>query len=97
MSRPGADPGFRRGGFVQEFQERIQIVAGSWANQQAKQNCRQPWGGGSDDPQKNPVSAHDDCMLTVRPCCHCLPILCVSNYSTRALPSLHPGGFNELV
>ena len=30
------------GGFVQEFQERIQIVAGSWANQQAKQNCRQP-------------------------------------------------------
>ena len=49
---PGADPGFRRGGgvrtfrrgggFVQEFQERIQIVAGSWANQQAKKNCRQP-------------------------------------------------------
>ena len=45
----GADPGFRRGvrtfrrgGFVQEFQERIQIVAGSWANQQAKKNCRQP-------------------------------------------------------
>ena len=33
---------FRRGGFVQEFQERIQIVAGSWANQQAKKNCRQP-------------------------------------------------------
>ena len=30
------------GGFVQEFQERIQIVAGSWANQQAKKNCRQP-------------------------------------------------------
>ena len=24
------------GGFVQEFQERIQIVAGPWANQQAK-------------------------------------------------------------
>ena len=54
MLRSGADPGFRRGGggsyiqkgggggFVQEFQERIQIVAGSWANQQAKQNCRQP-------------------------------------------------------
>ena len=58
VSRPiiqvaGADPGFRRGGggsyiqkggggVVQEFQERIQIVAGSWANQQAKQNCRQP-------------------------------------------------------
>ena len=50
---PGADPGFRRGGgrfvhseggggFVQEFQERIQIVAGSWANQQANKNCRQP-------------------------------------------------------
>ena len=46
----GADPGFRRGGFVhsegggfvQEFQERIQIVAGPWANQQAKKNCRQP-------------------------------------------------------
>ena len=30
------------GGFVQEFQERIQIVAGFWANQQAKQNCREP-------------------------------------------------------
>ena len=30
------------GGFVQEFQEQIQIVAGSWANQQAKKNCRQP-------------------------------------------------------
>ena len=30
------------GGFVQEFQERIQIVAGSCANQQAKKNCRQP-------------------------------------------------------
>ena len=30
------------GGFVQEFQEWIQIVAGSWANQQAKKNCRQP-------------------------------------------------------
>ena len=30
------------GGFVQEFQERIQIVAGSWANQQEKKNCRQP-------------------------------------------------------
>ena len=64
----GADPGFRRGGgvrtfrrggFVQEFQERIQIVAGPWANQQAKQNCRQPGGGGgSDDPKKTPVSAH---------------------------------------
>ena len=33
---------FRRGGFVQEFQERIQIVAGSWADQQAKKKCRQP-------------------------------------------------------
>ena len=49
--KAGADPGFRRGvsyiqkgggGFVQEFQERIQIVAGPWANQQAKKNCRQP-------------------------------------------------------
>ena len=30
------------GGFVQEFQERIQIVAGPWANPQAKNNCRQP-------------------------------------------------------
>ena len=30
------------GGFVQEFQERIQVVAGSWANQQANKNCRQP-------------------------------------------------------
>ena len=53
---PGADPGFRRGGggrtfrrgggggggFVQEFQERIQIGAGPWANQEAKKNCRQP-------------------------------------------------------
>ena len=26
----------QKGGFVQEFQERIQIVAGPWANQQAK-------------------------------------------------------------
>ena len=48
------------GGFVQEFQERIQIVAGPWANQQAKKKCRQPWGGGgSDDPKKTPVSAHE--------------------------------------
>ena len=48
----GADPGFRKGGgghtfrrgggVVQEFQERIQIVAGPWANQQAKKNCREP-------------------------------------------------------
>ena len=47
----------QKGGFVQEFQERIQIVAGPWANQQAKQNCRQPWGGGGGGgpitPQKN--------------------------------------------
>ena len=32
----------QKGGFVQEFQERILVVAGSWANQQAKENCRQP-------------------------------------------------------
>ena len=63
----GADPGFRRGGgsyiqkgggVVQEYQERIQIVAGSWANQQGKKiaDSRR---GGSDHPQKNTVSAHD--------------------------------------
>ena len=72
----GADPGFRgggggvrtfrRGGFLQEFQERIQIVAGSWANQQAKKKLQTAVGGGggggrrgpSNDPQKTPVSAH---------------------------------------
>ena len=43
---PGADPGFRRGGFVQEFQERIQIVAGPWANQQAKKRLQTAVGGG---------------------------------------------------
>ena len=50
IENSGADAGFRRGGFctfrrggfVQEFQDRIQIVAGPWANQQAKKNCRQP-------------------------------------------------------
>ena len=42
IQKGGGVPTFRRGGFVQEFQERIQIVAGSWANQQAKKNCRQP-------------------------------------------------------
>ena len=43
---------FRRGGFVQEFQERIQIVAGPWANQQAKKiaDSRR---GVSDHPKKN--------------------------------------------
>ena len=63
---PGADPGFRRGGggvrtfrrggFVQEFQERIQIVAGPWANQQAKQiaDSRR---GGVRSPEKKTVSA----------------------------------------
>ena len=60
---PGADPGFRSGGggvrtfrrggggVVQEFQERIQIVAGPWANQQAKKKYRHidsRRGGGSD-------------------------------------------------
>ena len=51
---------FRRGGFVQEFQERIQIVAGSWANQQAKKKLQTAvGGGGSDHPKKTPVSAHE--------------------------------------
>ena len=50
---------FRRGGFVQEFQERIQIVAGSWANQQEKKIADSRRGGGSDHTKKNPVSAHD--------------------------------------
>ena len=61
----GADPGFRKGGgggvrtfrrgggFVQEFQERIQIVAGPWANQQAKKiaDSRR---GGFRSPKKKP-------------------------------------------
>ena len=47
---------FRRGGFVQELQERIQIVAGPWANQQAKK-LQTAVGGVSDHPKKNPVSA----------------------------------------
>ena len=34
------------GGFVQEFQERIQIVAGPWANQQAKKTLQTAVGGG---------------------------------------------------
>ena len=66
----GADPGFRRGGggsyiqkgggFVQEFQERIQIVAGPWANQQAKKKLQTAVGGGPITPppqKKKPVSA----------------------------------------
>ena len=44
------------GGFVQEFQERIQIVAGPWANQQAKTKLQTAVGGGggvrSPPPQK---------------------------------------------
>ena len=45
---------FRRGGggFVQEFQERIQIVAGPWANQQAKKIADSRGGGGGDHPKK---------------------------------------------
>ena len=35
----------QKGGFVQEFQERIQIVAGSWANQQAKKIADSHRGG----------------------------------------------------
>ena len=47
------------GGFVKEFQERIQIVAGSWANQQAKKIAdSRGGGGGSEHPPKKPVSAH---------------------------------------
>ena len=34
------------GGVVQEFQERIQIVAGPWANQQAKKKLQTAVGGG---------------------------------------------------
>ena len=44
------------GGFVQKFQERIRIVAGSWANQQAKKIADrrgEGGGGGSDHPPKN--------------------------------------------
>ena len=44
------------GGFVPEFQERIQIVAGPWANQQATtklQTAVGGGGGGSDHPKKN--------------------------------------------
>ena len=45
---------FRRGGgVVQEYQERIQIVAGSWANQQGKKIADSRRGGGSDHPPKN--------------------------------------------
>ena len=56
------------GGFVQEFQERIQIVAGPWANQQAKQNCRQPWGGGGSDHPKTTC-------IRACPCCHPIRVL----------------------
>ena len=48
------------GGFVQEFQERIQIVAGPWANQQATKKLQTAvggGGGGSDHPKKTPGSA----------------------------------------
>ena len=45
------------GGFIQEFQERIQIVAGPWANQQAKKKLQTAVGGVSDHPKKTPVSA----------------------------------------
>ena len=48
---------FRRAGFVQEFQERIQIVAEPWANQQA-QIADSHTGAISDHPKKKPVSAH---------------------------------------
>ena len=45
---------FRRGGgFVQEFHERIQIVAGPWANQQAKKIADSRGGGGGSDHPKS--------------------------------------------
>ena len=66
---PGADPGFRRGGFVhQKGGGGVRTgISGAdpsccrvlGANQQAKKNCRQPWGGGGDHPKKKPVSAHE--------------------------------------
>ena len=45
-------------GVVQEFQERIQIVAGPWANQQAKKKLQTAVGGGGfrSPPKKTPVS-----------------------------------------
>ena len=74
---PGADPGFRRGeggsyiqkgggGFVQEFQERIQIVAGPWANQQATKiaDSRR---GGAITREKKPVSAPGPSIELHRP------------------------------
>ena len=42
------------GGFVNEFQERIQIVAGPWANQQAKKITDSRRGGGVRSPKKTP-------------------------------------------
>ena len=46
------------GGVVQEFQERIQIVAGPWANQQAKKKLQTAVGGGGPiTPQKNCIRA----------------------------------------
>ena len=55
------------GGFVQEFQERIQIVAGSWANQQAKKKLQTAVGGGGPiTPKKTPVSAHETLPISRR-------------------------------
>ena len=41
------------GGFVQEFQERIQIVAGPWANQQAPKKLQTAVGGFPITQKKN--------------------------------------------
>ena len=52
------------GGVVQEFQERIQIVAGPWANQQATKKLQTAVGGGGvRSPKKPPVSTPDIIMI----------------------------------
>ena len=45
------------GGVVQEFQERIQIGAGPWANQQAKKKLQTTVGGGPITQKKTCIRA----------------------------------------
>ena len=66
---------FRRGGgFVQEFQERIQIVAGpGQINKQKKiADSRRGGGGGCDHPKETPVSAPESHRLVGRYVAHCI-------------------------
>ena len=68
---PGADPGFRRGGFVHSEggggSYRNFRSGGPWANQQAKKIADSHGGGGVRSPPKKPVSAPGPSIELHRP------------------------------